>query len=52
VGSRADQIALVRAIEASQIKPVVDRSFALAKLADAFQHMAAGKHFGKVVIEI
>ena len=52
VGSRADQIALVRAIEASQIKPVVDRSFALAELADAFQHMAAGKHFGKVVIEI
>ncbi len=52
VGSRADQIALVRAIEASQIKPVIDCSFALADLGDAFRYMAAGKHFGKVAIVI
>ncbi len=52
VGSRADQIALVRAIEAGGIKPVIDCSFALADLADAFRHMASAKHFGKVVIAV
>ena len=52
VGSRADQIALVAGIEAGGVKPVVDRTFALADLADAFRHLAAGKHFGKIVIEI
>lgn len=52
VGSRQDQIALVRAMEASGIKPVIDSSFALADLADAFRHMAAGKHFGKICIAV
>ena len=52
VGSRADQIAAVRAIEANGIRPVVDRSFALDNLADAFRHLHAGKHFGKIGIEI
>ena len=52
VGSRADQIEAVRAIEAGGIRPVVDRSFALDDLADAFRHLQAGKHFGKIGIEI
>ena len=52
VGSRADQLAAVRAIEAGGIKPVVERSFALEDLADAFRHLQAGKHFGKIAIEI
>ncbi|MET0239058.1 MAG: NAD(P)-dependent alcohol dehydrogenase [Sphingobium sp.] len=52
VGSRADQIAMVRAIEANGIRPVVDRSFPLEGLADAFRYMQAGGHFGKIVVEI
>ncbi len=52
VGSRADQIAAVRAIEANGIRPPVDSSFALDDLADAFRHVQAGKHFGKIGIEI
>jgi NADPH:quinone reductase-like Zn-dependent oxidoreductase len=52
VGSRADQIAAVRAIEAAGIRPVIDRSFALEDLAQAFRHLQAGRHFGKVVIEM
>ncbi len=52
VGSRRDQIDAVRAIEANGIRPVVDRSFALEDLADAFRHMQAGKHFGKIAIDV
>ncbi|MEM8826665.1 MAG: NAD(P)-dependent alcohol dehydrogenase [Pseudomonadota bacterium] len=52
VGSRADQMDMIRAIEASDIKPVIDREFPLAGIADAFAHQAAQKHFGKVVLTI
>jgi NADPH:quinone reductase-like Zn-dependent oxidoreductase len=52
VGSRRDQTDMVRAIEVNGIKPVVDRSFPLEQLADAFRHMNAGQHVGKVCIDV
>ncbi|MBW8755260.1 MAG: NAD(P)-dependent alcohol dehydrogenase [Sphingomonadales bacterium] len=52
VGSRRDQIDMVRGIEASGIRPVLDRSFKLEHLADAFRHLQSGQHFGKVCVEI
>ena len=52
VGSRHDQMEAVRAIEASGIKPVVDSHFPLEKLADAFRHLQAGAHIGKICIDI
>lgn len=51
VGSRQHQIEMVRAINANDIKPVIDRSFMLDDIADAFRHEEAGKHFGKVCLE-
>ena len=35
-----------------QIKPVVDRVFPLAEAGAAFEHLAAGRHFGKICIEL
>lgn len=52
VGSRRDQTDMVRGIAASGIRPVIDRSFALADLAQALRHLDSGAHFGKVVIDI
>ena len=52
VGSRRDQIDMVRAIDANGIKPVIDSSFPLEKLADAFRHLNSGQHFGKICIDI
>lgn len=52
VGSRRDQLDMVRAIEANGIKPVIDRTFALEKLADAFRHLQSGQHFGKICITV
>ncbi|SFR53485.1 NADPH:quinone reductase [Marinobacter daqiaonensis] len=51
VGSRAHQQAMVRAINATGVKPVLDRSFALEEIADAFNHEIAGKHFAKIILE-
>ncbi len=52
VGSRQDQINMVRAIEATALKPVIDSTFALRDLADAFRHEVSGAHFGKICLEI
>jgi NADPH:quinone reductase-like Zn-dependent oxidoreductase len=51
VGSHRHQLDMVRAIEASDMRPVIDRSFPLEGIADAFRHQEAGRHFGKIVLE-
>lgn len=51
VGSRRHQLDMIRAIEANGIKPVLDRSFPLEGLADAFRRQESGAHFGKIVVE-
>jgi NADPH:quinone reductase-like Zn-dependent oxidoreductase len=50
VGSRRHQTELIRAIEATGIQPVVDRSFGLDEIADAFRYEAGGHHFGKICL--
>jgi NADPH:quinone reductase-like Zn-dependent oxidoreductase len=52
VGSRQQQLEMIAGIEATGIKPVLDRSFALEDLANAFRHQASGAHFGKIVVDI
>jgi len=51
VGNRRQQMDFVRAIEASGLRPVIDRSFGLAEIADAFRYEASGAHFGKIGLE-
>ena len=52
VGSRRQQQDMVRALEASTLRPVIDRHFALDDLVAAFRHQESGKHFGKIVLDI
>ncbi|KAK9234523.1 zinc-type alcohol dehydrogenase [Lipomyces kononenkoae] len=53
VGSRAMLKDMVRAIEANDIHPVVDEKiFSLDRTREAYEYLAAQKHFGKVVIKI
>ena len=52
VGSRRMQEDMIDAIEANGIKPVIDSTFPLDKIADAFAHQASQKHFGKIVLTI
>lgn len=51
VGSRYMQQAMVDALENSNLRPVIDRSFGFEELAQAFQYQASAAHFGKIVVE-
>jgi len=51
VGHRRQQQEMVRGIETTGLRPVIDSRFTLDTLADAFRHEASGKHFGKIVVE-
>jgi NADPH:quinone reductase-like Zn-dependent oxidoreductase len=52
VGSTQMFEAMNRAIEANAIKPVVDKVFGFDDVQTAYRHMAAGAHFGKIVIRL
>ncbi|MFT3965077.1 MAG: NAD(P)-dependent alcohol dehydrogenase [Sphingobium sp.] len=52
VGSRRDQTDMIRAIEANAIRPVIDRSYPLDRLGDAFLALSSGSAFGKICIDI
>jgi NADPH:quinone reductase-like Zn-dependent oxidoreductase len=52
VGSREHFESMTRAIEATGIKPVIDKRFPLAEIRDAFECMKAGAHFGKIVVTL
>jgi NADPH:quinone reductase-like Zn-dependent oxidoreductase len=52
VGSRAQQLDMIQAIEANGIRPVIDSSFPLEQIAEAFRHQESQKHFGKICLEM
>ena len=52
VGSRQQQLDMIAGIEANGIKPVISDTFELERLADAFRHQEANKHFGKIAVAI
>ena len=43
---------MVRAIEATGLRPVMDRHFPLDAIAEAFRHQASGQHFGKIILDV
>ena len=52
VGSHQHQRDFVKALETMKFKPVIDKSFTLDNLADAFRYEESGAHFGKICITI
>jgi len=52
VGSRSRFEAMNRAIAQHALRPVIDSVHALEGAPDAFRHMEAGRHFGKIVIDV
>jgi NADPH:quinone reductase-like Zn-dependent oxidoreductase len=52
VGSRRHQLDMIRGLEATGIRPVIDKTFPLAALADAFRYEEQAGHFGKICVEI
>ncbi len=51
VGSRVQQQDMIRAIEANQMKPVIDRVFPLEEIVPAFEYQETNQHFGKICLE-
>src|SRR5262245_47744072 len=50
VGSRAQFVAMNRAIEVNRLRPVIDRVFAFDNAPDAYRYYEDARPFGKVVI--
>jgi NADPH:quinone reductase-like Zn-dependent oxidoreductase len=50
VGSREQQQDMVRALETFSWRPVIDRSYPLEQIAEAFAHQQAARHFGKICL--
>lgn len=52
VGDRAALEDLVRAVSQTGIKPVIDKVFAFDEARQAFEHLQAARHVGKIVINV
>lgn len=52
VGSRQHQQALIRALEYNDLHPIIDCSFPLENLVQAFQYEESQQHFGKIAVQI
>jgi len=50
VGSRAQQQAMVRAIDANGLRPVIDKAFELEQIVEAFRYQESNRHFGKICL--
>jgi NADPH:quinone reductase-like Zn-dependent oxidoreductase len=51
-GSRAMLARLVRAVEANNIQPVIDRTFPFEEAREAYEYLHSGAHVGKVLIKV
>lgn len=52
VGSRSQQQAMIRAIDANGMRPVIDRHFPLTDIVEAFKYQETNQHFGKIILDI
>jgi NADPH:quinone reductase-like Zn-dependent oxidoreductase len=52
VGSAESFSALNRAIELTNLHPVIDEVFTIDRVKDAYRKLEEGKHFGKIVISL
>ena len=50
VGSRTHQIEMIRALDAMDLRPVIDVSYPFTQIVESFQFLESGRHFGKVCI--
>lgn len=51
VGSREQQQEMVKALNRFEWVPVIDRTFSVDQMAEAFKYQESGQHFGKICIQ-
>jgi NADPH:quinone reductase-like Zn-dependent oxidoreductase len=52
VGSRQDQLDMIRTLELGGLKPVIDARYPLEGIAEAFHRLESRRHFGKICLEM
>lgn len=52
VGSRETFERMNRAVEAVDLRPIIDRVFPFEEAKEAYRFLEAGRHFGKVVVKL
>jgi NADPH:quinone reductase-like Zn-dependent oxidoreductase len=52
MGTRAEMLALVRLVEVTGLKPVLDETFPLERTREALARMASGQHVGKIIVAV
>lgn len=52
VGNRTQQQEMIRAIDANNMRPVIDKVFPLENIVDAFRYQETNRHFGKICLEM
>jgi NADPH:quinone reductase-like Zn-dependent oxidoreductase len=52
VGSRADFVAMNRAIETNGLKPVIDKVYGFEDLPAALRHLESQRHIGKIMLRM
>ncbi|GMW00887.1 MAG: NADPH:quinone oxidoreductase [Candidatus Hydrogenedentota bacterium] len=52
VGPRETFETMNAAIASTKLQPVIDKTFPMSEIRAAFEHMAEGKHFGKIVVRV
>ena len=51
VGSKSQQIEMIRALDAMDLRPVIDATYPFNKITDAFKFQESGQHFGKICVQ-
>ncbi|MBY4640132.1 NAD(P)-dependent alcohol dehydrogenase [Gluconacetobacter entanii] len=51
VGCRADQQAMIKAFDSHSIRPIIDRTFPLENILEAFKYQESNRHFGKICLD-
>ncbi|MBT1699446.1 zinc-binding dehydrogenase [Fulvivirgaceae bacterium PWU4] len=52
MGTRDEFLSMIDFLESRKLKPVMDKTYALKDITQAFQRMEQGEHFGKIVLDI
>ena len=52
VGNRTQQQEMVKAIDTNNMRPIIDRTFPLENIVEAFQYQETNQHFGKICLEM
>ena len=52
VGNRTQQQEMIKAIDANNMRPIIDKVFPLEDIVDAFRYQESNQHFGKICLNV